>query len=179
MSVGKDIYKGAIAKEIEGEQLVIYPKTSADMVVVGDSTLDSEMTKIKNNSYHPTNTARTSGLYNITVDTYGHVTGATKVTTSDLTALGVAESTSVEKVHKVEEFLIYFNDWDDGILDLSSKYPDDKYNVYMDRSSKMDKNQATALANAIICGDSTSNKFKCLGTVPTIDIWVMLEIVEK
>ena len=38
---------------------------------------------------HPTHTARTSGLYKITVDGLGHVTDAVAVTKSDITALGI------------------------------------------------------------------------------------------
>ena len=38
---------------------------------------------------HPTYTPHTSGLYKITVDTTGHVSAATAVTKSDITALGI------------------------------------------------------------------------------------------
>ena len=41
---------------------------------------------------HPSYTARTSGLYNITVDATGHVSGATAVTKSDITDLGIPGS---------------------------------------------------------------------------------------
>ena len=42
------------------------------------------------NAYtHPTHTAYTSGLYKITVDNLGHVTAATAVAKSDITALGI------------------------------------------------------------------------------------------
>ena len=38
---------------------------------------------------HPTYTARTSGLYKVTVDDTGHVSAATAVTKADITALGI------------------------------------------------------------------------------------------
>lgn len=38
---------------------------------------------------HPTYTSYTSGLYKITVDNLGHVSGATAVTKTDITALGI------------------------------------------------------------------------------------------
>ena len=41
---------------------------------------------------HPTATSRTSGLYKITVDGTGHVTGATTVTKADITGLGIPGS---------------------------------------------------------------------------------------
>ena len=41
---------------------------------------------------HPSYTARTSGLYKITVDTSGHVSAVTSVTKADITALGIPGS---------------------------------------------------------------------------------------
>ena len=41
---------------------------------------------------HPSYTARTSGLYKITVDTSGHVSSVTAVTKADITALGIPGS---------------------------------------------------------------------------------------
>lgn len=44
------------------------------------------------NAYtHPSYTSKTSGLYKITVDGTGHVSGATAVAKSDITALGIPE----------------------------------------------------------------------------------------
>ena len=42
-----------------------------------------------NNYTHPTYTAKSSGLYKVTVDGTGHVSGAVAVTKSDITALGI------------------------------------------------------------------------------------------
>lgn len=48
-----------------------------------------------NNYTHPSYTARNSGLYKITVNSLGHVTAASSVTKSDITALGIpAEDTN-------------------------------------------------------------------------------------
>lgn len=41
---------------------------------------------------HPTYTAKSSGLYKVTVDSTGHVSAATTVTKSDITALGIPGS---------------------------------------------------------------------------------------
>ena len=41
---------------------------------------------------HPSHTAKSSGLYKITVDNLGHVSAATAVTKSDITALGIPPS---------------------------------------------------------------------------------------
>lgn len=45
-----------------------------------------------NNYTHPTHTAKTSGLYKITVDSLGHISDATAVSKSDITALGIPGS---------------------------------------------------------------------------------------
>lgn len=42
-----------------------------------------------NNYSHPTYTAKTSGLYKVTVDGTGHVSGTVAVSKSDITALGI------------------------------------------------------------------------------------------
>lgn len=42
-----------------------------------------------NNYSHPTHTAKSSGLYKVTIDSLGHVTGAGAVTKADITNLGV------------------------------------------------------------------------------------------
>lgn len=56
---------------------------------------DAEHTKLQgiaegaNNYSHPTHTAYAAGLYKITVDALGHITGAVKATKEDITALGI------------------------------------------------------------------------------------------
>ena len=47
---------------------------------------------------HPTHTAYTSGLYKVTVDASGHVTAATAVTKSDITALGIPSTNTTYSV---------------------------------------------------------------------------------
>jgi hypothetical protein len=49
---------------------------------------------------HPTYTARTSGLYKVTVDGTGHVSAATAVTKADITALGIPGSDTKYGVFK-------------------------------------------------------------------------------
>ena len=51
-----------------------------------------------NNYSHPTYTSKTSGLYKITVDGTGHVSGTTAVAKSDITALGIPGSDTTYSV---------------------------------------------------------------------------------
>lgn len=53
-----------------------------------------------NNYAHPTYTAKTSGLYKITVDGTGHVSATTAITKSDITGLGIpAQDTNTAHAH--------------------------------------------------------------------------------
>lgn len=93
----------------------IYAKVGTEVVRLDDTTVDlsgyvqkvsgkglstndyttPEKTKLAgiaagaNNYTHPSHTAKTSGLYKITVDGLGHVSAATAVAKSDITALGI------------------------------------------------------------------------------------------
>ena len=56
-----------------------------------------------NNYVHPTYTAKSSGLYKITVDATGHVSAAAAVTKTDITALGIPSSdTTYEAISNAE-----------------------------------------------------------------------------
>ena len=73
------------------------PNTTYDVATGEDNGLMSAADKAKldgiasgaNNYAHPTFTARNSGLYKITVNNQGHVSAATAVVKSDITALGI------------------------------------------------------------------------------------------
>ena len=65
--------------------------TSVSSDASGNVTISSTNTVYS----HPSHTARTSGLYKITVNTLGHVTGATAVAKSDITALGIPAQDTV------------------------------------------------------------------------------------
>lgn len=102
MDTFKEISDYLATHETEYDALLAATSNKVDKVEgKGLSTNDyttAEKTKLKgiadgaNKYVHPTNTARTSGLYNITVDSYGHVTAATKVTKANITALGIPGS---------------------------------------------------------------------------------------
>ena len=67
--------------------------TSAEgLMSAADKTKLDGVTAGANKYTHPSYTARASGLYKVTVDGTGHVSAATAVTKSDITALGIPES---------------------------------------------------------------------------------------
>lgn len=56
-----------------------------------------------NNYTHPAHTAKSSGLYKVTIDAQGHVTAATAVTKADITALGIpAQDTTYTAITTAE-----------------------------------------------------------------------------
>ena len=73
------------------------PNTTYGVATTGSNGLMSAADKTKldgiatgaNKYTHPSYTTRSSGLYKITVDATGHVSGATAVTKSDIVALGI------------------------------------------------------------------------------------------
>ena len=75
----------------------IPPNTTYGVATTGSNGLMSAADKTKldgiatgaNKYTHPSYTTRSSGLYKITVDATGHVSGATAVTKSDIVALGI------------------------------------------------------------------------------------------
>lgn len=84
---------------------VLYVTPASESVTIPEATETAAglmppnaVTKLKGidegaNKYtHPTHTARTSGLYKITVDSLGHVTTVSAVQKSDITGLGIPDS---------------------------------------------------------------------------------------
>ena len=60
-------------------------------MTVSDTTVTFDKGATYNNYSHPSYTSHESGLYKVTVDNTGHVSGATTVTKSDITALGIPD----------------------------------------------------------------------------------------
>lgn len=65
---------------VEGSNVTISADSDTDKITI--SSTDTKYT-------HPTYTAKTSGLYKMTVDATGHVSATSPVTKEDITALGV------------------------------------------------------------------------------------------
>lgn len=64
--------------------------TSADGLMSSeDKTKLNGIASGANNYTHPSHTAQSSGLYKVTVDNQGHISGVTAVEKSDITALGI------------------------------------------------------------------------------------------
>lgn len=88
---------GASASAAGASGLVPAPaKGDQNKVLKGDGTWGVAYT-------HPTYTAKSSGIYKITVDATGHVSAATAVSKSDITALGIpAQDTTYTAITNAE-----------------------------------------------------------------------------
>ena len=104
-------FAATITTQISGKEALLKnaaEKTSladADLLAALDSAASSATKKVKfstlkaalktyfdalyNKYVHPAYTAKTAGLYKVTVDATGHVSAATAVAKSDITALGI------------------------------------------------------------------------------------------
>lgn len=104
VAVSQDEYE-AMKEAGTLDEDVLYVTPASESVTIPEATETaaglmppSAVTKLKGidegaNKYtHPAHTARTSGLYKITVDSLGHVTAVSAVQKSDITGLGIPNS---------------------------------------------------------------------------------------
>ena len=69
--------------------------------------------------------------------------------------------------------------WSNSQYSFEDTYPNAKYNISVSVASTATFAQFDAFGKAKIVGNATTNVIKALGTVPTIDIPVMLKITRK
>ena len=69
--------------------------------------------------------------------------------------------------------------WSNSQYSFEDDYPNSKYNISVSVDSTATSAQFDAFGKAKIVGNATTNVVKALGTVPTVDIPVMLKITRK
>ena len=84
--------EAAAKSAIEAKPSDVATQSTNGLMSAADKTKLDGIAENANNYTHPSYTARASGLYKVTVDGTGHVSAATAVTKSDITALGIPES---------------------------------------------------------------------------------------
>ena len=84
--------EAAAKSAIEAKPSDVATQSTNGLMSAADKTKLDGIAENANNYTHPSYTARASGLYKVTVDSTGHVSAATAVTKSDITALGIPES---------------------------------------------------------------------------------------
>ena len=84
--------EAAAKSAIEAKPSAVATQSTNGLMSAADKTKLDGIAENANNYTHPGYTAQASGLYKVTVDGTGHVSAATAVTKSDITALGIPES---------------------------------------------------------------------------------------
>ena len=84
--------EAAAKSAIEAKPSAVATQSTNGLMSAADKTKLDGVTAGANKYTHPSYTARASGLYKVTVDGTGHVSAATAVAKSDITALGIPES---------------------------------------------------------------------------------------
>ena len=84
--------EAAAKSAIEAKPSDVATQSTNGLMSAADKTKLDGIAENANNYTHPSYTARASRLYKVTVDGTGHVSAATAVTKSDITALGIPES---------------------------------------------------------------------------------------
>ena len=69
--------------------------------------------------------------------------------------------------------------WSNGYYSFESSWPSSQYNIQVDLYESTTAAQASAWQAAQIVGSVTNNRIKALGTVPTVDIPVMVTATTK
>lgn len=87
-----------LAVTAAGFKLDLATTSTAGAMSAADKTKLDGIAEGANNYTHPAHTAHESGLYKVTVDAQGHVSGAEAVTKEDITGLGIpAQDTTYQK----------------------------------------------------------------------------------
>jgi len=69
--------------------------------------------------------------------------------------------------------------WSSGTYSFEAYYPNTQYNIEIEVAPTATLAQAKAFGKAVIVGNSSTNVVKALGTVPTVDIPIIITAEEK
>lgn len=69
--------------------------------------------------------------------------------------------------------------WSNGIYSFTSTYPTASYDIEVSLSDTATSSQRDAYAEAMIVGSATDNIVTALGTIPTVDIPIVIKVVAK
>ena len=153
--------EAAAKSAIEAKPSAVATQSTNGLMSAADKTKLDGIAENANNYTHPGYTAQASGLYKVTVDSTGHVSAATAVTKSDITALGIPESdTTYSAATTSEEGLMSAADKTklDGVTAGANKYTHPRYTA---RASglykvKVDSTGHVSAATAVTKSDITA-----------------------
>lgn len=112
VTITPDTEEGTITISATNTTYSAATQSKAGLMSAADKTKLDGIATGANNYTHPAYTARTSGLYKITVDATGHVSAVTAVTKGDITALGIPSTNTTYSVATTD---------DDGLMSSEDK----------------------------------------------------------
>ena len=132
--------EAAAKSAIEAKPSDVATQSTNGLMSAADKTKLDGIAENANNYTHPGYTAQASGLYKVTVDGTGHVSAATAVTKSNITALGIPESdTTYSAATTSAEGLMSAADKTklDGVTAGANKYTHPSYTARASRLYKV------------------------------------------
>ena len=153
--------EAAAKSAIEAKPSDVATQSTKGLMSAADKTKLDGIAENANNYTHPSYTARASGLYKVTVDGTGHVSAATAVAKSDITALGIPESdTTYSAATTSAEGLMSAADKTklDGVTAGANKYTHPSYTARASRLYKVtvDGTGHVSAATAVTKSDITA-----------------------
>ena len=153
--------EAAAKSAIEAKPSAVATQSTNGLMSAADKTKLDGIAENANNYTHPSYTARASGLYKVTVDGTGHVSAATAVAKSDITALGIPESdTTYSAATTSAEGLMSAADKTklDGVTAGANKYTHPSYTARASRLYKVtvDSTGHVSAATAVTKSDITA-----------------------
>ena len=153
--------EAAAKSAIEAKPSDVATQSTNGLMSAADKTKLDGIAENANNYTHPSYTARASGLYKVTVDGTGHVSAATAVDKSDITALGIPESdTTYSAATTSAEGLMSAADKTklDGVTAGANKYTHPSYTARASRLYKVtvDGTGHVSAATAVTKSDITA-----------------------
>ena len=155
--------EAAAKSAIEAKPSDVATQSTNGLMSAADKTKLDGIAENANNYTHPSYTARASGLYKVTVDGTGHVSAATAVAKSDITALGIPESdTTYSAATTRAEGLMSAADKTklDGVTAGANKYTHPSYTA---RASGLYKVTVDSTGHVSAATAATKNDITALG----------------
>lgn len=135
--------------------------------IVGSATLDTVSQTV---------TGAVNEL-NTSVGTLESVVGSTTMTTTAQTVTGAVNELNTKRSPVVSASTLAHGTWSNGQYSFESTYPVASYRLEIELDGdNITESQMTAWTNAKVIGSATANKIYAKGTVPTVDIPIILMV---
>lgn len=103
-----------------------------------------------------------------------------KTSTDNYNEAANAYKNALEKTQNtITEITMSGSGWTNDTYSFENTYPIANYDLEIALSSSATSEQVTAFCKALIAGSATTNIVKAFGTVPTIDIPIIVKVVSK